>query len=163
MNVSPRLRAIPKGFGWPAMLAFAACLCWGGTALASADDEVRAAFERFVQVQNAHDAKALEGLLSDSPRFLWITRATVIWGREAALQRFSKLYEGTWRLDPEYGSLHVVPVSEDVAELHVPVQFTTGPSGQPPQVTRLFLNQVLVKSGGTWRVMSILPIPAPAP
>ncbi|MEP7062787.1 MAG: hypothetical protein ABI881_10335 [Betaproteobacteria bacterium] len=24
---------------------------------------------------------------------------TAVWGRDAALQRFAKLYEGTWRLD----------------------------------------------------------------
>ena len=64
------------------------------------EGEVRAMFESFVQVQNAHDPKALETLLADSPQFLWITRGTAIWGREAALQRFTKLYEGTWRLDP---------------------------------------------------------------
>ena len=162
MTVSTGLHALERK-GWPAMLVSAACLAWAGGTFAATDDEVRAVFERFVQVQNAHDAKALEGLLADSPRFIWITRGTVVWGREAALQRFSKLYEGTWRLDPEYGSLQVVPVSDTVAQLHVPVQFTTGATGQPAQVTRLFLNQVLVKSAGAWRVISIFPVPAPAP
>ena len=162
MTVSTGPRARERN-GWPALLLSAACLAWAGATWAATDDEVRATFERFVQVQNAHDAKALEGLLADSPRFLWITRGTVVWGREAALQRFSKLYEGTWRLDPEYGSLQVLPVSDTVAQLHVPVQFTTGAAGQPAQVTRIFLNQVLVKSTGTWRVISIFPVPAPTP
>ena len=147
----------------PALLLVTACLCWSQSAFAAAEDEVRAAFERFVQVQNAHDAKGLEALLADSPRFLWITRGTLVWGREAALQRFSKLYEGTWRLDPELGSLSVVSISADVAQLHVPVLFTVGSPGQPPQATRFLLNQLLVKSAGAWRVMTILPIPAPAP
>lgn len=153
MKTSPRLTAF----------ACAASICWAGAAFAAAEDEVRAAFERFVQVQNAHDAQALEALLADSPQFLWITRGTVVWGREAALKRFSNLYEGTWRLDPDYGSLRVLPVTSDVAQLYVPVQFTTGAAGQAAQVTRTFLNQVLVKTGGSWRVISILPIPAPAP
>lgn len=130
---------------------------------ASPDDEVRAAFERFVQVQNAHDGAALEGLLADSPHFLWITRGTPIWGREAALQRFAKLYEGTWRLDPELASLRIVRISDNVAQLHVPVNFTIGAAGQPPQVSRFFLNQVLVQSAGAWRVMSIFPIAAATP
>ncbi|MDM0104639.1 nuclear transport factor 2 family protein [Variovorax sp. J22R24] len=155
MNVLPRLR--------PTALLISACLCAGGTACAAADDEVRAAFERFVQVQNAHDAKALEGILADSAGFLWITRGTVIWGRDGALQQFARLYAGTWRLEPEYGNLRVVAISDDVAQIHVPVQFTTGAAGQAPQVARLYLNQVLVRSGGAWRVMSILPIAAPTP
>ena len=126
-------------------------------------DDVRAAFEKFVQVQNAHDTRALEPMLADSPQFLWITRGNVIWGRDAAMQRFAKLHEGTWKLDPEMASLRVTPMGEGVAQLHVPVVFTTGAPGQPPQATRMFLNQVLVKKNGTWRVMSIFPVAAPAP
>jgi uncharacterized protein (TIGR02246 family) len=145
------------------LAAMIALTCVVGGAQASSEDEVRAAFDRFVQVQNAHDAKALEALLADSPQFLWITRGTPVWGREAALQRFAKLYEGTWRLDPDPASVRVVQISENVAQLYATVQYTIGAPSQPPQATRFLLNQVLVKSGGAWRVTSIFPIPAPAP
>ena len=114
-----------------------------------------------MRIQNAHDAKALEPLLADSPQFLWITRGTAVWGRGEALQRFSKLFEGTWRLDPDSTTVRVVPLSDSVAQLHATVQFTIGAPNQPPQTTRFHLNQVLVKSGGNWRVMSIFPIPVP--
>jgi hypothetical protein len=40
--------------------------------------------------------------------------------------------------------------------------FTTGEAGQPPARSRLFINQIYVKSDGTWRVTSIFPVPAPA-
>ena len=143
-----------------AMMALACAL---SGAQASTEDEVRAAFDRFVLVQNAHDATALEALLADSPQFLWITRGTAVWGREAALQRFAKLYEGTWRLDPDPASVRVMAITDNVAQVHAAVQFTIGAPNQPPQATRFLLNQVLVKSGGAWRVMSIFPIPAPAP
>jgi len=56
-----------------------------------------------------------------------------------------------------------VPVGTEAAQLFVPVQFTTGAAGQPPAVSRLYINQVLLKTASGWRVMSILPIPAPAP
>lgn len=131
-----------------------------GGVRAATDDEVRAFLDRFVQVQNAHDTKALEALLSDSPQFLWITRGTLVWGREAALQRWAKLYEGTWRLDPDPASVRVTALSDSAAQLHVAVQFTIGAPDQAPQVTRFFLNQILVKSGGVWRVISIFPIQA---
>ena len=143
--------------------AFILLLASAGGSFASTEDEVRSAFGRFVEVQNAHDTKALEGLLADAPQFLWITRGTAIWGREAALQRFAKLHEGTWKLEPEDAGLRVVPISDTVAELHVPVNFTIGAPGATPQRTRFFLNQVLVKSNGAWRVVSIFPIPAPSP
>ncbi len=147
----------------PALAAAAALLGLAPSARAGAEDEVRAVFDRFVQVQNAHDARALETLLADSPHFLWITRGTAVWGRDAAVQRFAKLYEGTWRLDPDPASIRVTPISDGAAQLHATVQFTIGAPNQPPQVTRFLLNQVLVRSGTTWRVMSIFPIPAPAP
>jgi len=146
----------------PALAAAIALACAVGGVQAATEDEVRATFDRFVQVQNAHDTKALEALLVDSPQFLWITRGTVVWGRDTALQRFAKLHEGTWRLDPEPTSVRVVPITGDVAEVHATVQFTIGAPGQPAQVTRTLLNQVLVKSGGAWRVMSIFPINLPA-
>jgi uncharacterized protein (TIGR02246 family) len=143
-------------------LLIGCALGWSGLACAGTEEEVRATFERFVQVQNAHDVKALAGLLADSPQFLWTTRGVAVWGREAALARFAKLYEGTWKLEPELAGLRVVPMGDNVAQLHVPVVFTAGAAGQPPQVVRNFINQVLVKKDGAWRVMSIFPVPAPA-
>ena len=145
-----------------AVMAFAAVagLC-GGAAHAGTEDEVKAAFERFVEVQNAHDAKALEGLLLDSGQFLWITRGVPIWGREAALQRFTQNYQGTWKLEPEWPALRVVPVGAEAAHLFVPVRFTVGAPGAAPTGARLFINQVLLKTSSGWRVTSILPIPAP--
>ena len=146
---------------FPSIVLAIGLACAVSAAHASVEDEVRAAFDRFVRIQNAHDAKALEPLLADSPQFLWITRGAAVWGRDAALQRFSKLYEGTWRLDPDSTSVRVMPLSDSVAQLHATVQFTIGAPNQPPQTTRFLLNQVLVKSGGVWQVMSIFPIPVP--
>ena len=145
------------------LLAFAGAALLCPAARAGVEEEVRAAFERFVQVQNAHDGKALEGLLLDSGQFLWITRGTPIWGREAALQRFAQNYQGTWKLEPEWAALRVVPVGSEAAQLFVPVQFTIGPAGQAPAVSRFYINQLFLKTGTGWRVVSILPIAAPAP
>ena len=63
-------------------------------ALAAPEDEVRATFDRFVAAQNAHDEKALAGLLLDSPDFLWITRGTAVWGHDQAMKRFAGLFQG---------------------------------------------------------------------
>ena len=51
---------------------------------ARGEPEVRVLFEKFVTIQNAHDLGGLRDQLWDSPRFLWITRGTSIWGAEAA-------------------------------------------------------------------------------
>jgi ketosteroid isomerase-like protein len=88
----------------------------GGLARAGTEDEIKVLFAKFVAAQNAHDLKAVGELLQDSPQFLWITRGTPIWGRDAALKRFEALYQGTWSLDPKTDELKVVelqPVAED--------------------------------------------------
>src|SRR5689334_13719767 len=139
------------------MLVFAAA----ARAAATDDAEVLTLVERFVTAQNAHDVRAVGDLLWDSPQFLWVTRGTAIWGRDAALTRFEALYKGTWRLEPAMGDLRVVRVTDGVAEIYMPIVFTIGPAGQPAQTTRFLMNQVLVKTGSGWKVASILPIPAP--
>jgi hypothetical protein len=131
-------------------------------ASAAPEDEVRATFERFVVAQNAHDIKAVESLLLNSPDFLWITRGTPVWGPDAALKRFIALYEGTWRLDAEASSLRITMLGDRAAQIYVPIMFTIGAPGQSSQATRFLMNQVLVKTPSGWRVSSILPIPAPA-
>jgi ketosteroid isomerase-like protein len=125
-------------------------------------DEVRATFDHFVAAQNAHDLKAVQTVLLDSPDFLWITRGTPLWGTDAALKRFATLYEATWHLDPEAGSLRVTMIGDGAAQLYVPIMFTIGPSGQSPPPTRFLMNQLLVKTASGWKISNILPIPAPA-
>ena len=144
---------------WPAILLSAAFL---GTAGATPQDGIRAIFERFVAAQNEHDLAKLKPLLLASPDFLWITRGTPIWGRDAALKRFAALYQGTWHLEPDAASLKILRIGQDTAQLFVPISFTIGAPGKPAQTTRFLMTQVLVRTSGGWRVSSILPIPAPA-
>ena len=132
-------------------------------ALAASEDEVRATFERFVVAQNAHDEKALTGLLLDSPDFLWITRGTPVWGHEQAMKRFAGLFKATWQLAPDLSQLKVTMVGEGVAQLFVPIAFTIGNVGEPAQTTMFLMNQVLRKTADGWKVSSILPIPIPKP
>ena len=134
-----------------------------GAAKAGTEDEVKALFQKFVAAQNAHDLKAVGELLQNSPNFLWITRGTPVWGREAALKRFETLYRGTWSLEPKADELKVIEVQAGVAQLYVPVTFMIAPPGQTAQPTRFLVNQVLVKTTEGWKVSSILPIPAPQP
>jgi uncharacterized protein (TIGR02246 family) len=134
-----------------------------GVARAGSEDEVKALFAKFVAAQNAHDLKAVGELLHDSPQFLWITRGTPIWGRDAALKRFEPLYQGTWSLDPKMDELRVTELQPGVVQLYVPMTFMISPAGQAAQPTRFLMNQVVVKTADGWQVSSILPIPAPQP
>ena len=131
-------------------------------ASAAPEDEVKATFDSFVVAQNAHDIAAVRDLLLDSPNFLWITRGTPVWGRDAALKRFETLYQGTWKLSPDTAGLKVIILGDTTAQLFVPIMFNIGPAGQPAPDTPFLMNQTLVRSGAGWRIASILPIPLPA-
>jgi ketosteroid isomerase-like protein len=146
-----------------AICAFALLSLGIRSAAAAPEDDVRATFDRFVIAQNAHDVKAVESLLLESPNFLWITRGTPVWGPEAALKRFAALYEGTWRLEPEASGLKVTMIGDGAAQVYVPIVFTIGAAGQQPQPARFLMNMVLTKTANAWKVSSILPIPAPTP
>ena len=134
-----------------------------GHASADASSDVKATFDRFVTAQNAHDLSAVRELLLDSPNFLWVTRGTPIWGRDAALKRFETMYQGTWKLTPDTSNLKVVALSDKSAQLFVPIVFNIGAPGQPAPDTQFLMNQTLVKTSHGWRVASILPVPVPTP
>lgn len=141
--------------------AFFLMLSFAGGAQAETQEDVKGRFDAFVAAQNAHDVEAVGALLQDSPDFLWITRGAPIWGRDAALERFKTLYQGTWSLDPMTEELKIVELGPDVAQLYVPVTFMIAPSGQEAQPMRFLLNQIWLRTGGEWKISSILPIPVP--
>lgn len=130
---------------------------------AKPEEELRSTFSKFIAAQNAHDLKALEPLLLDSPDFLWITRGVPVWGRAEALKKFEILYQGTWHLEPDPEVFRVVQSRGDMAHIFVPVVFTIGAPGQQARQALIYLNQTLVKIGGIWRVASILPVTVPTP
>lgn len=126
-------------------------------------DDIKSTFEHFVSAQNSHDLASVRDLLLDSPDFLWITRGTPIWGREAALKRFDALYKGTWKLAPDMAHLKVISLSGTSAQIYVPMTFNIGAAGQPAPDMAFLMNQTLTKTSAGWRIASILPIPLPAP
>jgi hypothetical protein len=163
-----RASSIPNAAGRRGVQRYRIACAWMFTsvmfmpAVAAPEDDVRVAFERFVAAQNAHDIKAVEALLLNSPDFLWVTRGAPVWGTDAAIIRFVDLYQGTWRLEPELSGFKVTMISDGVAQVYVPITFTIGAPGQTAQQTKFLMNQVLVKGQTGWRVSSILPIPAPS-
>ena len=134
-----------------------------GSASAGIDNDVKAAFDRFVAAQNAHDISAVRDSLLDSPNFLWVTRGAPVWGRDAALKRFETLFQDAWKLSPDTSNFRVITLTDTTAQLFVPIMFSIGPTGQPPSEVPFLMNQTLVKTGVGWRIASILPIPLSAP
>src|SRR5207247_8124737 len=125
---------------------------------ATMEDEVRAVFDKYIAVQNAHDLKSMRSLLADSPDLLWISRGKPVWGREAALKSLEERYRGTWRIDVDRKELRIISVSRRVAQVYAPTQLTVGDPGVDPSKTRLYINLVMCNKPEGVQIVLIWPI-----
>ncbi|WP_291565903.1 nuclear transport factor 2 family protein [Bradyrhizobium sp.] len=147
-------------------LSIAAALCLvimtvasGGRASAAASEaEARSLFTKFVAAQNAHNIDDVKAMLWNSPSMLWFSRGVETRGREAVADRFREYYEGTWHLEPDMSQFRVAAISNDVMQILVPIVFTRGLPGKPPQDNTFLISQTLVRDGNGWYIASILPI-----
>jgi len=125
---------------------------------ATAEEEGRAVFEKYITAQNAHDLKALRGLLSDSPPIILMARGKPVWGRDAALKSFEERYKGTWHIEPDLKELRVMSISRRVVQVFAPTQLTVGDPGAVPATNRTYVNLVMVKKPEGWEITGIVPV-----
>lgn len=131
----------------------------GGPALAADSEiEARAFFTKFVAAQNSHNADDVKAMLWNSPGMLWFSRGVETRGRDAVAARFREYYEGIWHLEPDMSQFHVAAISDDVVQILVPIVFTRGLPGKPPQDNTFLISQTLVRDANGWHIASILPI-----
>jgi len=130
----------------------------GQASAAPSEAEARAFFAKFVAAQNAHNASDVKAMLWNSPQMLWFSRNVETRGSEAVADRFKEYYEGTWHLEPDMSQFHAAVISNDVMQILVPVVFTRGLPGAPPQNNTFLICQTFVHDGTSWHVASILPI-----
>lgn len=145
--------------------AIAACFLAIATVASSAcayaadrENEARAFFLKFVAAQNAHSAADVRTLLWNSPSMLLFSRGSEARGPDAVADRFSEYYQGTWHLEPDMSQFHVAAISSDVTQILVPIVFTRGLPGKPPQDNTFLISQTFVRDAGGWHVASILPV-----
>jgi len=96
---------------------------------ATMEDEVRAVFDKYIAVQNAHDLKAMRSLLADSPDYCG-SAGQPIWvggGPQELEERYKALGASTRQ---ERTSNHLV--SRRVAQVYAPTQLTVGDPGVDP-------------------------------
>lgn len=142
-----------------AFLAVMIVAAFGGPVRAADNEsEARALFTKFVAAQNAHNAGDVRAMLWNSPRMLWFTRGVEVRGADAVADRMKEYYEGTWHLEPDMSKFEVTAVSDDVVQILVPIVFTRGLPGKPPQDNMFLIGQTLVRSAGGWHFAAIMPI-----
>jgi hypothetical protein len=130
----------------------------GEPSSAADETEARAFFTKFVAAQNAHNADDVKAMLWNSPSMLWFSRGVETRGRDAVADRFREYYEGTWHLEPDMLQFRASVITDDVMQILVPIVFTRGLPGKPPQDNTFLVSQTFVRDANGWHVASILPI-----
>ena len=161
--IAAMLRRFARPMGYPpvgaALLVVLMTVASGGCASAAADEAAaRAFFSKFVAAQNAHNADDVKSMLWNSPSMLWFSRGVETRGRDAVAARFKEYYAGTWHLEPDMSQFHAAAISDDVMQILVPIVFTRGLPGKPPQDNTFLISQTFVRDADGWHVASILPI-----
>ena len=127
--------------------------------VATNEAEARALFTKFVAAQIAHSVGDVKSMLWNSPGTLLLARGIEIRGSAAVADRFKEYYEGTWHVEPDMSQFHVSSISKDVIQFVVPVVFTQGLPGQPPQDINRLITQTLVHDANGWHIASIISLP----
>ncbi len=134
-----------------------ALLLTADNALAQAQDEVRQMFDRYIQAENEHNLATVGQALQDSKELLWITpHGKPVWGRDAAMQELTRVYQGAWKLEPEMTALKVTQQGDNVVRLVVPIRYTLAMGAAPE---RYLVQQTYVKTPLGWRISSLMPAP----
>ena len=118
---------------------------------AAPQDAIRTTFSRFVVAQNAHDLRAVGNLLGEGADFLWTAPGHVVRSREAALVRFGELFQGTWRVEPDWSTYQTLRLDISTIEVFVRAAIS---SGAPARASRL--NVVLINTAQGWRVLTFV-------
>jgi hypothetical protein len=125
--------------------------------------EVRSLYLRFAAAQNERDLARVRSLLTDSPRFLWISDGQSFWGPDAVLARMAS-FQGAevWRVEPDLERAVAVPVGVGVAYLHLPLVLVIGPSSGPDRL-RFLVSMLGVETAAGWRIAALFTTTAMTP
>jgi hypothetical protein len=86
--------------------------------------ELENLYWRLIVAENRHDLKAVRPLVWTSAVTLFVAKTKTVaegnwagfWGTDVVMQHFHDLYQGPFRIDPDYSKEKVVGLTADVAE-----------------------------------------------
>jgi hypothetical protein len=149
--------------------AFSLALTLAAASAARASDgppkawqDVRALVVRFNDAQNAHNLDVVGALMLNSPDFVWEAGNVVELGHDAAVNKLAQIYQGDWRVLPDYGALSIELVTPTQADVTMPTEFKSAPAGQDVVTTESVVRERAVLTPQGWRLVRIATDPPPA-
>ena len=133
--------------------------------------ELRGLYKKLIDAENAHDLEAVKSMLLASPDSLFISRLEPVekgnwggyWGAASIMEHFAALYNGTFRIDPNFTEEKIVGLSPDVAQTYTPVLITSRYGGQAPIGRHFLMVLEWVRTADGWRVATDIRMPVPPP
>jgi len=126
-------------------------------AAASTADDVLTLYHTFAEAQNRRDLPAVRRTLLESPRFLWISDGTAVWGPDALIERMQQFQQSEiWKVEPDLDKAVVVPLADGSAMLHVPLTLVIGSTAPGPDRLRFLVEVICLRTSGGWRIAALL-------
>lgn len=132
--------------------------------------ELRTAYRRLVDAENAHDLATVRELFLDSPTTLLVAKTRTaeegdwagFWGYETVVSHIGDLFSGVFVILPDYARERVALLGSDVAQTYVPLQIAVGYAGQSGTPKPFLMIIDWVRVGHGWKIASDIAIPVPA-
>ena len=133
--------------------------------------EVKTLYGRLVAAENRHDLKAVRQMVWDSPSALFVAKTKTaaegnwagFWGTVVVTEHFHDLYQGPFRIDPDYSREKVVGLTHDVAETYVPVRINVAYAGQTPVPKPFLMILEWIRTPAGWKMAPDIALPIPPP
>jgi hypothetical protein len=130
---------------------------------------IRTLYQTLIRAENAHDLQAVRRLLWESPSTLFVAKTKTpaegnwagFWGSDVVMRHFHDLYEGPFRIDPDYSKEKIVGLARDVAETYVPVRITVAYAGQTPVPKPFLMILTWIRTREGWRMATDIALPIP--
>ena len=136
-------------------------------------NELKNLYGRLIDAENRHELNAVRKFLWKSPAMPFVAKTKTaaegnwagFWGTELVLQHFHDLYQGPFRIDPDYAREKTVGLTPDVAETYVPVKITVAYGGQQAVLEPFLMILEWIRTPWGWKMATdiALPIPPPPP
>lgn len=135
------------------------------------EKDVRALYKQLIDAENRHDLAVVKPLLWKSPSTLFVAKTATpaegnwagFWGTDVVMRHFQDLYQGPFRIDPDYSKEKVVGLTAEVAETYVPVKITVAYAGQTPVPKPFLMILDWIKTPGGWEMATDIALPIPPP
>lgn len=131
--------------------------------------DVRAAYARLIDAENAHDLPAVRKLFVESPNALFVAKTRTaeegnwagFWSTDTAVSHIGDLFGGVFTITPDFTRERATLLASGVAQTYVPVQIAVGYAGQSGTPKPFLMILDWVRVGGQWKVITDIALPVP--